>query len=113
VKGSVRTISPRVPYRKLPVCYGTVTGGVLNLGCVFLVRSATLLPHQRQAGQGCSDKEHVISTTTAQNAIAVVGIDIGKDSFQFVTLDNRGAIVLRQKRSRSQIEARFANMPLV
>src|SRR6201998_4330097 len=48
--------------------------------------------------------------TTAQNAIAVVGIDIGKNSFHIVALDDRGAIVLRQKWSRSQIDARFANM---
>ena len=49
-------------------------------------------------------------TTTCQTAIAVVGIDIGKNSFYIVGLDNRGAIVLRQKWSRSQIDARFANM---
>jgi transposase len=48
---------------------------------------------------------------TAQTAIAVVGIDIGKNSFHIVGLDDRGAIVLRQKWSRNQIEARFANMP--
>jgi transposase len=48
---------------------------------------------------------------TAQTAIAVVGIDIGKNSFHIVGLDDRGAIVLRQKWSRSQVEARFANMP--
>ena len=44
-------------------------------------------------------------------AIAVIGIDIGKNSFHFVGLDQRGAIVLRQKWSRGQVEARFANMP--
>ena len=43
--------------------------------------------------------------------IAVVGIDIGKNSFHVVGLDQRGAIVLRQKWSRGQIDARFANMP--
>jgi transposase len=43
--------------------------------------------------------------------VAVIGIDIGKNSFHVVGLDDRGAIVLRQKWSRSQIEARFANMP--
>ena len=32
--------------------------------------------------------------------IAVVGIAIGKNSFHIVGLDNRGAIVLRQKWSR-------------
>src|SRR5436190_5981943 len=48
---------------------------------------------------------------TAHSAIAVVGIDIGKNSFHIVGLDDRGAIVLRQKWSRSQVEARLANIP--
>jgi len=43
------------------------------------------------------------------NAISVVGIDIGKNSFHIVGLDERGAIVLRQKWSRGQVEARLAN----
>ena len=45
------------------------------------------------------------------NAVAVIGIDIGKNSFHVVGLDSRGAIVLRQKWSRGQVEARLANMP--
>ncbi len=49
-------------------------------------------------------------SATAQSAIAVIGIDIGKNSFHVVGLDGRGAIVLRQKWSRGQVEARFANM---
>ncbi len=44
-------------------------------------------------------------------AIAVIGIDIGKNSFHVVGLDARGAIVLRQRWSRGQVETRFANMP--
>src|SRR5690242_21151952 len=48
---------------------------------------------------------------TAQTAVAVIGIDIGKNSFHIVGHDERGAIVLRQKWSRSQVEARFANLP--
>jgi transposase len=48
---------------------------------------------------------------TPNAAIAVVGIDIGKNSFHIVGHDQRGAIVLRQKWSRGQVEARFANMP--
>jgi transposase len=43
--------------------------------------------------------------------IATMGIDIGKNSFHVVGLDRRGAIVLRQKWSRGQIETRHANMP--
>src|SRR5438874_1235802 len=48
---------------------------------------------------------------TAQSAIAVIGIDIGKNSFHIVGLDGRGAIVLRQKWSRGQVETRLANLP--
>jgi transposase len=44
------------------------------------------------------------------SAIAVIGIDIGKNSFHIVGQDRRGSIVLRQKWSRGQIEVRFANM---
>jgi transposase len=47
---------------------------------------------------------------TLKTAAAVVGIDIGKNSFHVVGLDRRGAIVLRQKWSRGQVETRFANM---
>jgi transposase len=43
--------------------------------------------------------------------VATMGIDIGKNSFHVVGLDRRGAIVLRQKWSRGQIETRLANMP--
>jgi transposase len=42
--------------------------------------------------------------------IATMGIDIGKNSFHVVGLDQRSVIVLRQKWSRGQIEARLANM---
>src|SRR5260370_12871063 len=44
-------------------------------------------------------------------AIAVIGIDIGKNSFHVVGLDQRGAIVLRQKWSRGQVATRLANIP--
>jgi hypothetical protein len=45
-----------------------------------------------------------------ESAIAVIGIDIGKNSFHVVGHDERGAIVLRQKWSGGQVEARFANI---
>ena len=47
---------------------------------------------------------------TPNTAIAVIGIDIGKNSFHVVGHDARGAIVLRQKWSRGQVEARLANI---
>src|SRR3954471_6200873 len=43
--------------------------------------------------------------------VATMGIDIGKNSFHVIGLDERGAIVLRQKWSRAQVEVRLANMP--
>jgi transposase len=45
------------------------------------------------------------------SAIAVIGIDIGKNSFHIVGHDQRGAIVLRRKWSRGQVETRLANLP--
>jgi transposase len=42
---------------------------------------------------------------------AAIGIDIGKNSFHIVGQNQRGAIVLRQKWSRGQVEARLANLP--
>ena len=48
---------------------------------------------------------------TLNTSIAVVGIDIGKNSFHLVGQDQRGTIVLRQKWSRVQVEARLANLP--
>jgi len=43
--------------------------------------------------------------------VAVIGIDIGKNSFHVLGLDRRGAIVLRHKWSRGQVEARLSNLP--
>src|SRR5262249_26356365 len=44
-------------------------------------------------------------------AVATLGIDIGKNTFHLVGFDRKGAIALRQRLSRSQVEARLANMP--
>src|SRR5262245_25944085 len=55
-------------------------------------------------------REHAMSETV-KATVTVVGIDIGKNSFHVVGLDRRGAIVLRQRWSRGQVEARFANIP--
>jgi transposase len=70
-----------------------------------------LLPYQRVTlGRGAKYEEHAMPEI-AHSAVAVVGIDIGKNSFHIVGLDRQGAIVLRQKWSRGQMEVRFANMP--
>ena len=43
--------------------------------------------------------------------ITTIGLDLGKNTFHVVGLDKRGAIVLRQKVSRAQLERRLANIP--
>ena len=45
------------------------------------------------------------------DTVAVLGIDIGKNSFHLVGLNERGAIILRRKLSRGQLEAKIANLP--
>ena len=52
-----------------------------------------------------------MTTKTSQATISTIGIDIGKNSFHVIGFDERGAIILRQKLSRSQIAVRFANLP--
>jgi transposase len=61
--------------------------------------------------RGTKDKEPAMADAPKQSiAFGGIDIDIGKNSFHVVGLDNCGAIVLRQKWSRGQVEARFAKM---
>jgi hypothetical protein len=48
---------------------------------------------------------------TMSQTIATIGIDLGKHTFHLIGFDPRGAIVLRQKRSRTQLEQTLANCP--
>src|SRR6187397_1390948 len=75
-----------------------------------MVRPCSCPASKRSWQRGAKDKEHAMSWTLNTD-IAVVGIDIGKNSFHVVGLDDRGAIVLRQRWSRGQVEARFSNLP--
>ena len=60
-----------------------------------------LLPRQRsKLVTGAKDKEQ--PCLDLNGAIVVMGIDIGKNPFHVVGLDQRGAIVLRQKWSRGR-----------
>src|SRR5207344_1833046 len=60
---------------------------------------------------GCPGAKEPAMPRKSKDTVAVLGIDIGKNVFHLVGLDKRGAIVLRQKLSRGQLEARLANMP--
>jgi transposase len=71
---------------------------------------AVLPPRQQEKlARGAKDEEHAMSSKL-NSAIAVIGIDIGKNSFHLVGHDKRGTIMLRQKWSRGQVEARLANL---
>jgi transposase len=48
--------------------------------------------------------------TANLEVVTTIGIDIGKNTFHLIGFDKKGAIILRQKLSRGQIEARVANM---
>src|SRR5262245_35197504 len=60
---------------------------------------------------GAGNQRSTAMSNKSDPTIATMGIDIGKNSFHVVGLDRRGAIVLRQKWSRGQVEARLAAMP--
>ena len=49
---------------------------------------------------------------SAETAVArTIGIDTGKNTLHMIGLDEKGAIVLREKVSRTRIAARFVNLP--
>src|SRR3974377_1304314 len=66
----------------------------------------------RKPAWGCENQEHPMPrATSSTNLIATIGIDIGKNTFHAIGLDDKGAIILRQKLSRGQVYARFATIP--
>src|SRR5258706_15568384 len=75
-----------------------------------MVRPCSCPTSNRMLGRGAKDKEHAMSQKF-ESASAVIGIDIGKNSFHVVAHDVRGAIVLRQNWPHGQREARPANIP--
>ena len=52
-----------------------------------------------------------MSRSSSFAAIATLGIDLGKNTFHLIGQDERGAIVLRIKLSRTQLTQRLANIP--
>ena len=46
----------------------------------------------------------------ATDQVTTIGIDIGKNSFHLIGLDDAGNIVLHHKLSRSQVIVRLANL---
>jgi hypothetical protein len=49
--------------------------------------------------------------TTTLHAVTAIGIDMGKTTLHMIGLDARGAIVLRERVSRTRIASRLANVP--
>lgn len=52
-----------------------------------------------------------MSRQSASSTVATIGIDIGKNKFHLVGLDQRGNIVFQLKTSREQLGRRLANVP--
>src|SRR5450755_5054979 len=103
---------PRLPKLQAPSRIDFRLGGKTTTAMTGngMVRPCSCPAGKLSWARGTKDKEHAMSQTP-NTAIAVIGIDIGKNSFHVVGHDARGAIVLRQKWSRGQVEARLANIP--
>jgi transposase len=52
-----------------------------------------------------------MSRSSSSAVIPTIGIDLGKNSFHLIGQDERGAIVLRLKLTRTQLTQRLANIP--
>src|SRR5262249_33686884 len=93
--------------------YASVTSCIANckrsrMSANGMVRPCSWPLSARRLAGGTKRKEHAMSGKH-NSVIAAIGIDIGKNWFHVVGLDGRGAIALRQKWSRGQVEARLAN----
>jgi transposase len=52
-----------------------------------------------------------MSDKKAAAVARAIGVDTGKNTLRLIGLDDKGAIVLREKVSRGQITVRLANVP--
>ena len=52
-----------------------------------------------------------MTSKTDTAVVRTIGIDTGKNTLHMIGLDEKGAIVLREKVSRTRIAARFVNVP--
>ena len=52
-----------------------------------------------------------MSHKTSATFVPTIGIDTGKNTLHLIGLDDKGAIVLREKIARGRIAARLANVP--
>src|SRR5260370_1183384 len=68
-------------------------------------------PPARDAGNGAANRRSTAMSNKSNPTVATMGIDIGEKLVPVVGLDRHGAIVLRQKWLRGQVEARLAHMP--
>jgi transposase len=75
-----------------------------------MVRPRSPFPPADAGGEEIRSKEYAM-TRPSTAAVATLGIDIGKNVFHLIGLNKRGAITLRQRLSRRQLEARLTNMP--
>src|SRR6201998_3632009 len=70
-------------------------------------------PNRSENERGAKEhEEHIaMSHKTAATGAHTIGIDTGKNTLHLIGLDDKGAIVLREKIARGRITARLANVP--
>jgi len=71
------------------------------------------LPNGSRSWWGLQKHEDHIATSCKTDTVVArtIGIDTGKNTLHPIGLDDKGAIVLREKVSRGRIAARLANVP--
>ena len=51
-----------------------------------------------------------MATTTINDIVTTIGVDLGKNVFHIVGMNARGAVVLRERLSRAKLPRRLTNM---
>src|ERR1700741_1442359 len=69
-------------------------------------------PSRSENDGGLEAQEDIaMSHKTAVTVAHTIGIDTGKNPLHLIGIDDKGAIVLREKIARGRIAARLANVP--
>src|SRR5262245_63494656 len=108
-KAAIRTLLPR---SQIPVPHLSAML-VICCGMALMGWSGRAPPFPAAYAGGQENQEQGVPPMTRPTTavVATLGIDIGKNVFHLIGLNERGAITLRQRLSRRQLETRLTTMP--
>ena len=79
--------------------------GAAWVGTAFAISSIPFIPCTSHA----FSEPSALSVSIIARKRCTLGVDVGKSTWHVVALDNRGAVVGRERLSRAQVQVRFAN----